>query len=153
MTILKEFDYEEHTADIIVNGYGNTPKRAIEAVTLGILNLIYDIDKVEKKEMKEIEIKCNDILEVIHDVAEKCLEEFYVNNFAIRDLDVINMRKLKNPENRKKYYWYVRFRIYGEKYEKEKHNFKKEVKAVTMHDIDIQRLKKAYWTTSVVVDL
>lgn len=153
MTILKEFEYEDHTSDVIVNGYGNTPKRAIEALTLGILNLVYDIEKVEKKEQKDIEIKCNDVLQIIHDVAEKSLEEFYVNNFAIADIEIINLRKIKLPENRKKYYWYVRFRIIGEEYNKEKHGFKKEVKAVTMHDISLEKLKKAYWISSVTVDL
>lgn len=153
MTILKEYEYEEHTADIIINGYGNTPKRAIEAITLGILNLIYDIEKVDKKEMKEIEFNSNDILEVIHDVSSKCLEEFYVNKFAIRDIEIANMRKVRNQENRKKYYWYVKIRLYGEKYDMNKHGFKKEVKAVTMHDLNIEKLKKAYWMVNITVDL
>ena len=39
MTVLREYEYEDHTADIKIVGYGNTPKRAIEALILGMFNI------------------------------------------------------------------------------------------------------------------
>lgn len=152
MTILKEYEYETHTADLIVNGYGNTPKRAIEALVNGIMDYIYDREKVEKKETKIIELNANDIYEVIYKVAERALEEFYANKFAINDIEIMNLRRVKDRE-RKLEYWYVRFKLLGENYNMRKHGFKREIKAVTMHDIEIIKIKKAYWMVKVTVDI
>lgn len=152
MTVLKEFEYEDHTADIKVIGYGNTPKRSIEALMLGILNIIYDIDKVDKKETKEIHIKGKDILEVINKLATKILDVFYIEKFAIGDIRVKHLRKIKRRP-KKDFYWDVIAILYGEPYDINKHNFKKEVKAATYHEIDIKKIKKSYWISQIIVDV
>ncbi|MGC9133417.1 MAG: archease [Nanopusillaceae archaeon] len=152
MTVLREYEYEDHTADIEIIGYGNTPKRAIEALVLGMVNIIYDNEKVEKKELKEFVIEGKDILEIIYKVAKICLEDvFYKEKLAIRDIRVKNLKRIRIES--KKYKWMCRFEVYGEKYDKEKHGFKKEVKAVTLHDINITKIMKTYWTTELVVDV
>ncbi|BFI73705.1 protein archease [Nanoarchaeota archaeon] len=152
MTVLREYEYEDHTADIKITGYGNTPKRAIEALVLGMVNIIYDSEKVEKKESKEYTIEGKDILEIIYKVAKTVLEDvFYKNKLAIRDIRVKNLKRVRIES--KKYKWMCRFEVYGEKYDKEKHGFKKEVKAVTLHDINITKIMKTYWTTEIVVDV
>jgi SHS2 domain-containing protein len=152
MTVLREYEYEDHTADIKIIGYGNTPKRAIEALVLGMVNIIYDNEKVEKKELKEFVIEGKDILEIIYKVAKICLEDvFYKEKLAIRDIRVKNLKRIRIES--KKYKWMCRFEVYGEKYDKEKHGFKKEVKAVTLHDINITKIMKTYWTTELVVDV
>lgn len=148
--MLREFEYEDHTADVKIVAYGNTPKRAIEALILGMLNVIYDIDKVEKKDQKEIELEANDILEVIFELGTKILDMFYVDKFAIGDIRVKNLRRVKKGKEK---VWYVRIGIFGEKYDMNKHGFKKEVKAVTYHNLDIKRIRKAYWVATMVVDV
>jgi SHS2 domain-containing protein len=152
MTVLREYEYEDHTADIKIVGYGNTPKRAIEALILGMFNIIYDNEKVEKKESKQFIIEGKNILEIIYNVAKICLEEvFYKDKFAVRDIRVKNLKKVRIES--KKYKWVCRFEVYGEKYDKEKHGFKKEVKAVTLHDINITKIMKTYWSAEIVVDV
>jgi len=150
MVALRDFEYEEHTADIKIIGYGNTPKRAIEALMLGMLNIIYNIDKVKIEEQKEINFSADDILDVIFNLGTKVLDVFYVDKFAIGDVRVKNLRKIRKE---KKVFWSVRVGLFGEKYDKEKHGFKKEVKAVTYHELDIKRIRKAYWIASMVVDV
>lgn len=152
MTVLKEFEYEDHTADIRVIGYGNTPKRAIEALVLGMLNIIYDIEKVEKNETKEISVRGRDILEIINKIATKVLDIFYIDKFAIGDIRVKNLRKIKKrPKNEQM--WEAIIVLYGEEYDINKHGFKKEVKAATYHDLDIKKIKKSYWISQLVVDV
>ncbi len=152
MTALRDWSYEEHTADVKIVGYGNTPKRAIESVILGIMNIIYDTEKVDKVIEKEYEIQGDDILEVIYKILQKSLEIFYVENFAVRDVRVKNLRRIKDRE-KKKVYWIAKFKLFGESYNKGKHGFKKEVKAVTMHDLTLERIKKSYWVVEAVVDV
>ena len=148
--MLREFEYEDHTADVKIVAYGNTPKRNIEALMLGMLNVIYDIDKVEKKEQKELEIEASDIIEVIFELGTKILDMFYVDKFAIGDIRVKNLRRVKKGKDK---VWYVRVGLFGEKYDMNKHGFKKEVKAVTYHNLDIKRVRKAYWIATMVVDV
>ncbi|BBL45491.1 protein archease [Nanobdella aerobiophila] len=152
MTVLREYEYEDHTADIKVIGYGNTPKRAIEALVLGISNLIYNSEKVEKKESFDYDLEGKDILDIIYKVAKTVLEDSFFNkNLAIRDIRVKNLKRVRLES--RKYKWYCRFSVYGEKYDKDKHEFRKEVKAVTLHDINITKIKKTYWTVELVVDV
>ncbi|HIP90197.1 MAG TPA: archease [Candidatus Nanopusillus sp.] len=150
MVMLREFEYEDHTADVKIVAYGNTPKRTIEALMLGMLNLIYDIDKVEKKEQKEIELEANDIIEVIFELGTRILDIFYVDKFAIGDIRIKNLRRVKKEKEK---VWYVRTNLFGEKYDTNKHGFKKEVKAITYHNLDIKRIRKAYWIATMVVDV
>jgi SHS2 domain-containing protein len=152
MTILKEFEYEDHTADIKIIGHGNTPKRAIEAAVLGVANLMYDLEKVEKKQTIEVKFNVNDILDVLYYSVKKFLDIFYIDKIAIRDLRVKHLRKIKVKEN-KSFYWSVDISFFGEKYNKEKHGFKKEVKAVTYHEIDLKRITKAHWIAEIIVDV
>jgi SHS2 domain-containing protein len=150
MVVLREFEYEDHTADIKIVAYGNTPKRVIEALMLGMLNVIYDIDKVEPKEQKELEFEAEDIIEVIFRLGNKILDIFYVDKFAIGDIRMKNLRRIKRD---KKKVWNVRVGLFGEKYDLNKHNFKKEVKALTYNELDIRRVRKAYWIATAVVDV
>ncbi|MGC9080011.1 MAG: archease [Nanopusillaceae archaeon] len=152
MTVFREFEYEDHTADIKITGYGNTPKRAIEALVLGMFNIIYDIEKVEKREAIEMNVEGQDILDTIYKVAKTCLEDiFYTKKFAVKDIRVKNLKRVRLEG--KKFKWYCRFEVSGEPYNKEKHGFKKEVKAVTLHDINLEKIKKTYWLAELIVDV
>ncbi|MEM4772961.1 MAG: archease [Nanoarchaeales archaeon] len=137
MTILKEFEYEDHMSDIKIVGHGNTPKRAIEAVILGTANLIYDTEKVDKKETIEITFKTNDILEAIYNSVKEFLNLFYFQKFAIRDVRVKHLRKIKIRE----------------KYDINKHGYKKEIKSATYYDLSIKKITKSHWLVEVVVDV
>jgi len=152
MTILREFEYEDHTADIKIIGHGNTPKRAIEAVILGIANIMYDIEKVEKKEQIDIKFKANDILEALYNSAKYFLDVFYINKFAVRDVRVKHLRKVKVREN-KSFFWDVDITFFGEKYDPNKHGRKKEVKAVTYHELNLTKVTKAHWIGEIIVDV
>ncbi len=152
MTILREFEYEDHTADMKIVGHGNTPKRAIEAVILGIANLMYDVDKVEKKEEIHINFKANDILEALYTSAKSFLDLFYTKKIAIRDVRVKHLRKVKIRE-KKTFFWDVYITFWGEKYDPNKHGRKKEVKAVTYHDISLTKITKAHWIGEIVIDV
>jgi len=152
MTILREFEYEDHMSDMKVIGHGNTPKRAIEAVILGIANIIYDIEKVEKKEQIEVNFKANDILEALYNSAKQFLDLFYIKKFAIRDVRVKHLRKVKVRES-KSFFWDVDITFFGEEYNPKKHGRKKEVKAVTYHDLNLTKITKAHWIGEVIVDV
>jgi len=152
MTILREFEYEDHTSDMKIIGHGNTPKRAIEAVILGIANIIYDIEKVEKREQIEVSFKANDILDALYKSAKQFLDLFYVKKFAIRDVRVKHLRKIKVREN-KTFFWDIDITFFGEQYNPEKHGRKKEVKAVTYHDLNLTKITKSHWIGEVIVDV
>ena len=150
MVVLREFEYEDHPSDIKVVAYGNTPKRVIEALMLGILNIIYDINKVENKAQKEINFEAEDIIEVIFKLGNTLLDIFYIDKFAIGDIRVKNLRRIKKNNEK---IWSVCVKIFGEDYDIKKHEFKKEVKAVTYNELSIKRVRKAYWIATAVVDV
>lgn len=152
MTILKEFEYEDHMSDIKIVGHGNTPKRAIEAVILGVANLIYDIEKVNKREIIEITFKSSDILEAVYNSVKEFLNIFYFQKLAIRDVRVKHLRKIKIRE-KKIIFWETSISFFGEKYDINKHGYKKEIKSVTYYDLSLKKITKSHWIAEVVVDV
>ena len=146
------FEYLEHTADVKIRGYGRNLKRAFYSGAAGMLNLIYDLDKVENKEKRyEIEAKGDYAVDVLYEWLEKLLEAFYVEKIAFGYFKIKNLRRVKDEEGNK--YWYLRGYAEGELYSLKKHGFKKEVKAVTMHDMKIGKLGRAKYYVEFIVDV
>ena len=146
------FEYLEHTADVKIRGYGRNLKKAFYSGAAGMLNHIYDLDKVESKEKRyEIEAKGDYAVDVLYEWLEKLLEALYVEKIAFGYFKIKNLRRVKDEEGNK--YWYLRGYAEGESYSLKKHGFKKEVKAVTMHDMKIGKLGRAKYYVEFIVDV
>ncbi len=151
---LRYWEYKEHTADVKVVGYGNTIKRAFEALALGIMNIMYDVSKVEPKEEKEFELESEDIISTLYDFLTQILDTFYIDNFAVGDVKIKNLRRKEKKVNDKKIrVWYCRFKVKGEKYNPEKHGRGKEVKAITYNEMNVEKVKEGLWKAECVVDI
>lgn len=146
----REFKYLEHTADVKIVGYGNTIKKVFEALALGTMNIMYDIAKVDLKEERELELKSEDIISTLYDFLLENLNLFYIDMFAIGDIKVKNLKRIKVEKNK---FWYIRWKVFGEKYDPNKHDRKKEVKAITYNEMSIRKVKKGLWEGKCVVDV
>jgi len=146
------FEYLEHTADVKVRAYGRNLKKTFYSAAAGMLHIIYDIDKVETATDRiNLEIYGDYASEVLYEWLERLLEAFYIKKIAFGFFKIKNLRRVKNEEGKK--IWYLRGYAEGEPYSMEKHRFKKEVKAVTWHDIKIGKLGRAKYYAEFIVDV
>ncbi|ACV25057.1 archease [Methanocaldococcus fervens] len=138
------FNYFETTADLGVEAKGKTLEEAFKEGAKGLYNIMVDIDKVDKKEKVEFEVTGEDLEELLYNFLNELLFYTDVENLVFNDFDV----KIERYENGYK----LRCIAYGEKIDKEKHNIKEEVKAVTYHKMEVKEEEDG-WRVRYIVDL
>ena len=138
------FNYFETTADLGVEAKGKSLEEAFKEGAKGLYNIMVDIDKVDKKEKIEFEIEGEDLEELLYNFLNELLFYTDVENLVFSDFDV----KIEKDNNGYK----LKCIAYGEKINKEKHNIKEEVKAVTYHMMEVKQ-EGGGWKIRYIVDL
>ncbi|XRO75954.1 archease [Methanocaldococcus sp. 28A] len=137
------FDYFETTADLGVIAKGKTLEEAFKEGAKGLYNIMVDIDKIDKKEKIEFELTGEDLEELLYNFLNELLFYTDVEGLVFNDFDI---KIEKNDKYR------LKCTAYGEKINKEKHNIKEEVKAVTYHKMEIKQEDDG-WNIRFIVDL
>ena len=138
------FNYFETTADLGVEAKGKSLEEAFKEGAKGLYNIMVDIDKVDKKEKIEFEIEGEDLEELLYNFLNELLFYTDVENLVFSDFDV----KIEKDNNG----YRLKCIAYGEKINKEKHNIKEEVKAVTYHMMEVKQEEDG-WKIRYIVDL
>ena len=126
----KDFEYmEEHVGDIAFIAYGDTLEEAFSNAAKALINIMVNIEKVEPKEVKEVEIRSEDLLGLLKNWLEELLFIFDSEGLVF---SVFNVKiEKKNGE------YILKAKIYGEPFDPEKHEPDTEVKAVSYHMMKI----------------
>lgn len=141
---MKRWEHYEHTADIGIRGYGETLEEAFEAVAIALFDVMVNVEKVEKKEVREIEVEGEDLYSLLYNFLEELLILHDTEGLVFRDFEV----KIEKTEGGYK----LKAKAYGEKLS-EKHEPKEEVKAITYHDMEIKQLPSGEWMAQLVPDI
>ncbi|MFA4645864.1 archease [Pyrococcus kukulkanii] len=142
---MKTWEHYEHTADIGIRGYGDSLEEAFEAVAIALFDVIVNVNKVEKEEVKEIEAEGDDLESLLYNFLEELLVIHDIEGLVFRDFEV----KIKKVNGKYK----LKAKAYGEKFDPEKHEPKEEVKAITYHDMKIEQLPDGRWMAQLVPDI
>ncbi|WP_456481886.1 archease [Methanopyrus sp.] len=135
----------EHTADAAFRVWADTPEDLLVEAAKALFDLITDLDAVEPREEVEIEAEGEDLVELLHDWLEEIHFRHEVDGMLFSDFEV---RELKEDEDG----WKVRGVARGEPYDPDRHPFHTEVKAVTYHNMRVER-ENGRWVAEYVVDL
>ncbi|USS41511.1 archease [Thermococcus aggregans] len=141
---MKRWEHFEHTADIGIRGYGDTLEEAFEAVAIALFDVMVDVRKVEKKEVREIEVEGEDLYSLLYNFLEELLILHDTEGLVFVDFDV----KIEKTDKGYK----LKAKAYGEKLS-EKHEPKEEVKAITYHEMEIKQLPNGEWMAQLVPDI
>ncbi|RLF79143.1 archease [Thermococci archaeon] len=141
---MKRWEHYEHTADIGIRGYGDTLEEAFEAVAIALFDVMVDVRKVEKKEVREIEVKGEDLYSLLYNFLEELLILHDTEGLVFGDFEV----KIEKTEQG----YRLKAKAYGEKLS-EKHEPKEEVKAITYHEMKIKQLTSGEWMAQLVPDI
>jgi len=141
---MKRWEHYEHTADIGIRGYGDTLEEAFEAVAIALFDVMVDVRKVEKKEVREIEVEGEDLYSLLYNFLEELLILHDTEGLVFGDFEV----KIEKTEQG----YRLKAKAYGEKLS-EKHEPKEEVKAITYHEMEIKQLPSEEWMAQLVPDI
>ena len=136
MNTKNKFEYFETTADIGITAYGEELKIAFINSALGTMNIITDIDKIEQKITKSIEIESEDECSLLYDWITELL--------ILLDSDFFIASKYNIDITKTEKGYVLRGNIIGDIYDTSKYNYKTEVKAITYHKMNIKKIDDKY---------
>jgi|TARA_B100001964_G_scaffold242488_1_gene317506 SHS2 domain-containing protein len=131
-------------ADIAFEIYGKNLNELFENAALAIFEESADLKNVKEKEKKTIKIDSDKIEDLLFDFLSEIL--FLKDTFSI----LFKKSNVKITEKEEKFY--LDAKLSGEKINREKHELKNDIKAVTLHMFKVEKTKKGY-KALVVVDV
>jgi len=138
---MKRFEVLDHTADIGLIVYGGNLKALYENAGEAFFHLITDLRKVRRRVERRINIGGESLERLMVDWLSELLYLHDVENLLFKGFEVESVGEdgLKAVAK-------------GEPFQEGVHVIKTEVKAVTYHQIEVQK-EKGRWRAQIILDL
>ena len=127
------YKFIDHATDAIIEVTADSLEDASMVAAESVVNTTIDLDTIEQKEQKEIEVKGEDLRFLLLNWLEEVIYQLITQGFAIAKFQV---------SISKNSHYTLKAKIFGEKMDLSKHRFKVEIKAPTFHDMRINQKDK-----------
>jgi SHS2 domain-containing protein len=121
----------EHTTDAYIEAWGPTLERAFAQAAEGLYETMVNLETIDSIIEGSVQVDGHDKKELLYNWLEQLLLEFDIKQMVYASYDV-SIRS-DTPK-----LFLVRGKLKGEKYDRQKHGAKTEVKSVTYHLMEIQ---------------
>jgi len=128
MTMGKDFEILEHTADVGIIAYGADLRQAFANAARGLFSLITELDDVEEVTYRDMELTASDEESLLVAWLNELVYRFGTEGIIFKRFDII---QLDNT--------HLKARAYGEKVDSSRHELKTEVKAATYHMLKVEK--------------
>jgi len=135
------FEILEHPADVGFLAYGETREELFQNAAAALLALGCETAAIEERERRELVAEGED--------AEALFYAWLAEILAVADAEGLVFRRAEVTELNE---GRVRGVAYGEKFDRERHRAGTYVKAVTYHQLMVERTKEG-WTARVFLDV
>ena len=129
-----KFEFLEHTADVFIRAHGKTMEEAYENAALAMFETMTDSDKIAQIQEQTLEVEAEDQYALLYNWLEALLVKFETENMLYSKFQIINWQETAEI-------FKFKAKVWGEKFESQKHPQKVAVKAVTYHRMVIIREK------------
>ncbi len=129
-----KFEFLEHTADVYVSAHGKTIEEAYENAALSMFETITDTDKVSPVQEDSLEVEAEDQYALLYNWMEALLVKSETQDMLYSKFQITSWKETNES-------FKIKAKIWGEKFDSEKHPQKVAVKAVTYHRMVIIREK------------
>ncbi len=126
------YRFLEHTTDALVEAWGPTLERAFALAAKSLFETMINTDTVEPKMEDHVNTSGHDELELLYNWLEELLLRFEIRTMVYSQFHIDPIRRLSNSLE-------LHARAKGEKYDRAKHEGKTEIKAVTYHQMKIEK--------------
>jgi len=125
---LRQFEYMDHTADVILHSWGRTLEEAFAQVCVAFFGYLTELDTVDIVSDVEVEATGHDVLDLLYHLLDEFLFSFGTGLVVCRHVSILEL-DMKT--------FRVRARGKGERFDLKKHPQGTEIKAITMHQMKI----------------
>lgn len=144
---MKGFEFLPHTADIMIKSWGGSLEEAFSEAAKALFEIITDTKRVTPSTKIEIEICGYDLENLLYKWLEELLYHHDAHNMVFSEFYI---EYINETDNEKQYC--LHGKALGEKFDRDKHESRTVVKAITYHQMKIWRENNLYYLT-VVVDI
>ncbi|MGH9975636.1 MAG: archease [Nitrososphaeraceae archaeon] len=141
------YKYLDHSTDALVQAHGSSLELLFGNCAKGLVNIMFDIDKVEDRQFSTITASGEDLENLLFDWLEKVQLKILIDHIVLSRFSIEISKKSANVEEKK---YLLKARVGGEKVSYVKHNYKIEIKSITYHELKIKRIGRTYVATFLV---
>ncbi len=117
----------EHTADLMVKAYGRTLKECFENAAFAMMDQIVDASSADLSDEVSITVEGTDLEELLYNFLSEVLFIFDAKGLVLGKFDVdLQPGRLE-------------CKAWGETFDPEKHSPKSDIKAVTYHELKVDK--------------
>ncbi len=126
----KGFEFLEHTADAYVAAYGRSFSEAFENAAVATFEVMTDVKNVSSNVEDVVEVSARDEKALLYSWLEALLVKSEVNGLLYSKFKVLSLENVAEG-------FRLKAKIWGEKFDSNKHLQKVGVKAITYHRMEI----------------
>jgi len=132
MPVKKRFEFLEHTADAYIAAYGETLEEAFENAAYATFEVMTDVDMVAPAAEESVEVEANDEHALLYNWLEELLIRFETTGNLYSRFKVSKVEKTCIGLR-------LEAKIWGERFDPERHPQKVGIKAVTYHLMEVEK--------------
>ena len=129
-----KFEFMEHTADVYIRAHGKTMEEAYENAALATFEVMTDTDKIAQTQQGVLEVEAEDQYALLYNWLEALLVKFETEGMLYSKFQITDWKETAEL-------FKFKAKVWGEKFDAEKHPQRVGVKAVTYHMMVIIREK------------
>ncbi|MGA2386425.1 MAG: archease [Candidatus Bathyarchaeia archaeon] len=129
-----KFEFLEHTADVYIRALGKTMEEAYENSALAMFEVMTDTDKVAQTKEQTLQVGAEDQYGLLYNWLEALLVKFETEGMFYSKFQISDWKETEET-------FKFKAKVWGEKFDPQKHPQKVGVKAVTYHRMMIIREK------------
>ncbi len=122
------FEFFEHTADVGIRAWGPTLAEAFAQAARGLIANMVELEGAEASEERRVEAEAENVERLLYHFLDEVLFMFQTEEWVPLDfsVEIIGDTKLVAT-------------LRGEPYDAARHGHVHEIKAITFHEMDVQR--------------
>jgi SHS2 domain-containing protein len=128
----RNFEFLEHMADAYIAAYGKDLAEAFENAAAAMFEVMTDIEKVKPEVEDYVEVEAADEYALLYNWLEELLVKSEINEMLYSKFEISELARTADG-------FRLKAKIWGEKFNPEKHPQKVGVKAVTYHRMEITK--------------
>jgi SHS2 domain-containing protein len=138
---MKKYEIIDHTADIGLKAYGRNLGELFKNSALGMFEIIADLKDVKPETPLTIELGAVTREELLVNWLRELLYQYNTQEILFKNFEIE-----KITDNR------ISAKAWGQAFNRQKHNLKMEIKAVTYYELKIEKEKEG-WMSQVIFDV
>jgi SHS2 domain-containing protein len=138
---MDQFRILEHTADVGFEAFGSTREEAFVNAARALIHLIVDLEVIDAREEVSVQVQGTDPESLLVNWLSELLYLHDAEGWLFRDFEILNLQDDS-----------LRAFARGEKFHPARHQAKLLVKAITYHQLTLERTLKG-WRAQVYVDI